>query len=338
MINDTTLYPLTYIINAPVDAPKGHSFLSFRLTEAFLITLFFAFLAVGYVEVSYRVLLHHYRNGKLARYFPLPTDREYTSNTINALAFIGPSVALYYFYLNPTINSESRWLSPSKAMSFKFNPIEIIIYLVAYMLMQHLFAELISCLENSDTMFYQMHTHAHSNKWVYKVTHALHHEYTHEMNLFTTAYAEAFENFYQTGTPWAMWTALSYHNFWLLNLPLYLNLTTTILGHSGFKSHPCFVQLNPLLYVVTKIFGVHLLTPSDHQVHHSQRRFNFGLYFRWQDKWHGTYQRAKTPSYKIDYWMKALKSGEYQAHGKAAAIDGKHQKVQLQFEETSWGF
>lgn len=51
------------------------------------------------------------------------------------------------------------------------------------------FVELIEHVADlcSDTMFYYMHTHAHADKWMYKMTHALHHEYTHEMNLFTTA-------------------------------------------------------------------------------------------------------------------------------------------------------
>lgn len=33
-----------------------------------------------------------------------------------------------------------------------------------------------------------------------------------------------------------------------------------------------------------------------------------------------------------------MKDGAYQAHGKAAAFDGKRKKVDLHFEETGWGF
>ncbi|KAF8580206.1 hypothetical protein K439DRAFT_1619969 [Ramaria rubella] len=347
-MNNVTSFPT---VEFPLDV---HSFWfpvwTLRVFQASLIVCLFSLSAVGYVEVSYRVLRHHYQNGKLKRYFPLPTNREYTSNLINAVAFISPAVFLYYFYLNPTKDPRSAWLSPARPMSFNFNPIEAIIYLVGYMFMH-------------DTMFYYMHTHAHADKWMYKMTHALHHEYTHEMNLFTTAYAEAFENFYQTGTPWAIWTAISFHNFWLLNLPLTLNLTTTskspapdrvskanfrsaVLGHSGYKAHPSvhenalkryFAHLNPVLYVVQKLFGAHLLSPSDHQAHHSHRRYNYGLYFRWQDKWHGTYHRANMPSYPVDYWTNLVKTGAYAAHGKSAALDGTRQKMQLQYEETAWG-
>ncbi|KZO91401.1 hypothetical protein CALVIDRAFT_602315 [Calocera viscosa TUFC12733] len=303
--------------------PPPVSFLQAAQVAATVIFLSVA--AVGYVEIVYRILRFQYHKGVLKRYYPLPSNRELYSNFRNAVAFISPPVLLYYFYMNPTVEQGPLWRIPTRPMSYRFNPLEMLVYLIGYMLMH-------------DTLFYFMHTHAHYDKWMYKHTHAMHHEYTHEMNVFTTAYAEAMENAYQTGIPWTIYTAVSCHNFWLLFVPLSLNLTTTILGHSGFQAHPVFGYLNPALYVAQKLFGRHMLTPSDHAAHHSQRRCNFGLFFRWQDKLHGTYVKAHIPCYTVEHWMKLLKDGQYHQRGKAAAIDGAHQVVELNFEELHWGF
>lgn len=61
---------------------------------------------------------------------------DFVQNLINAVAFISPAVYLYYFYLNPTADSSATWLSPAKSMSYRFNPLEIVVYLVGYMFMQ----------------------------------------------------------------------------------------------------------------------------------------------------------------------------------------------------------
>ncbi|KAL8283711.1 hypothetical protein RQP46_005506 [Phenoliferia psychrophenolica] len=144
-----------------------------------------------------------------------------------------------------------------------------------------------------DQWFYAMHVKSHNNRWLYNYMHKLHHEYTHSMNVFMTAYGELTENFVDVG---------------------------------------------------------YMLTPNDHQAHHLLRRYNYGLFFRFNDKFWGTYKKSTAVAYDVEYWATQVKSGE-EARGK---MDREHKKriplsyEEMQFEapvtpwweelEVAWGF
>ena len=151
---------------------------------------------------------------------------------------------------------------------------------------------------------------------------------------------------------------------WLLIAPFSLAVFTTLLGHSGghidpfsvlleshpigYRSHPSFVVFNPLIIPLLYTLGNQILTPGDHQVHHSHRRYNFGyadnnlnqnavndvfqtrLFFRFWDKYYGTYRRCEVRAKGVDHWVTTCKNmNEDDVKGKVG-LD--------RLVETQWGF
>ena len=108
-------------------------------------------------------------------------------------------------------------------------------------------------------------------------------------------------------------------------------------------------MFDPLIIPLVLIFGHKMLTPGDHQVHHSHRRFNFGyvpilrpmhishplkseplplrLFFRFWDKYYDTYRRCDVQAQDSEYWTQRCKE-----------IMSDEGKVTVsQMVETQWG-
>lgn len=73
-----------------------------------------------------------------------------------------------------------------------------------------------------------------------------------------------------------------------LTIVAFLNhqIARNVMGHSGTELMPCFWVDNPWTDWIT--------STTHHDLHHSDGRYNFGLYFTWWDRWMGT----EHPRYK----------------------------------------
>ncbi|MFA6219231.1 MAG: sterol desaturase family protein [Erythrobacter sp.] len=157
-----------------------------------------------------------------------------------------------------------------------------------------------------DTYFYWMHRALHHRR-LFRATH-LHHHLS------------------RTPTPWAAysfssWEAMAEAAF----MPLFLLLAAlagvafidyvifiylawmivrNVMGHSG-------IELFPAGWVDNKWLDW-LITNTHHDLHHSEGRHNFGLYFTWWDRWMGT----EHPRYRETFRSVTERARE----GKAAAV------------------
>ncbi|KAL2210027.1 hypothetical protein CC79DRAFT_1319012 [Sarocladium strictum] len=150
-----------------------------QLGESITWTLGLTAIAVLYSESIYQGTKALYFRGILKRYHPLPTERDYLSNYMNGVSFIGPCALLYFFFIDPSLSNRD-----ANRIDFSFNPFTFPVYLALYMI-------------GHDFYFSEIHRHSHVNKFIYRVLHQMHHEYTHDMNGFAVGYAEIVENFLQ---------------------------------------------------------------------------------------------------------------------------------------------
>lgn len=223
----------------------------------------------------------------------------------------------YCFFLDPSIAD-----ADATRIDYTFSPVSFPFYLGAYMI-------------GHDVYFSEVHRHSHVNKFIYRVLHQMHHEYTHDMNGFAVGYAEVIENFLQVGVPWLAWTWFSAPNVWNWLLPLSLTLFTTIVGHSCYQMHYAIAIFHPLIVPLQLLVGKHMLTPGDHQVHHSHRRFNYGLFFRYCDRLHGTYRRCDARARDIRYWSKRFQTEEMAMVGRGKLEKDMRTRRPLTYEEEA---
>lgn len=89
--------------------------------------------------------------------------------------------------------------------------------------------------------------------------------------------------------------------------PLSLITYITLVGHSGYLMSPLLMAFHPLVVPVVLVSGRRVLTPGDHQVHHSHRRYNFGLFWRGMDRWGGKHRRPVVRAHDVGFlaeWMR----------------------------------
>jgi len=142
-----------------------------------------------------------------------------------------------------------------------------------------------------DAYFYWMHRALHLKRF-FRATHLHHHKS-------------------RSPTPWAaysfsVWEGITEAAF----MPLYLfaismmgiapqgfvvflflwfMIFRNVIGHAGVELHPAGWVHTPWLDWIT--------TTTHHDLHHSEGRHNFGLYFTWWDRWMGT----EHPQYKARF-------------------------------------
>jgi sterol desaturase/sphingolipid hydroxylase (fatty acid hydroxylase superfamily) len=205
--------------------------------------------------------------------------------------------------------------------TWSFSPIAVLAYTFLYMAIH-------------DVYFYMIHSTFHSKRILYNHFHAMHHEYVYAMNVYCVGYAEVAENFLQVGVPWVVWTWIAGSNWFNWILPLSLVLFTTLVGHSGYRMSPLIAIFHPLVLPVVALTGRHMLTPGDHQVHHTHRRYNYGLFWRGMDKQFGTYRKCEVKAYDVTFWRKWHDAQQADSEEGRKWL-GRHN---TEFSEVEWGF
>ena len=154
----------------------------------------------------------------------------------------------------------TRIYSDIHAMPLWYWPVSVLIYLVAH-----------------DAWFYWTHRWMHRPR-PFRVAHAVHH----------------------ASRPPTAWAAMAFHPIEALTgavvipalvllVPIHVGALAAVLtvmtvmgvtNHMGWEIFPRAVWAGPL--------GGWVITASHHQRHHERYRCNYGLYFRWWDRWCGT--------------------------------------------------
>lgn len=266
--------------------------------------------AIVYSEILFSGTRYLYKSGRLLRYYPLPKDRSATTAWFNAMSFTIPTAIYAIVYRTGPI-------------SLAFNPIKMVWYMFLYMVIH-------------DTFFYWCHRTFHVFRPLYDRLHAMPHEYSYAMHVYIVGHAEIIENFLQVGIPWLTWTAIAGHNWWYWLVPLSFVLFSTLIGHSGYRSNGWLLIFHPLALPIAAASGSMMLTVGDHQMHHSHRRVNFGLFWRFWDKNQGTYRKCEARAHDYAYWQKWSQNEKTKEHdAQAKTWLGKNQ---VEFHEIEWGF
>lgn len=141
---------------------------------------------------------------------------------------------------------------------------------------------LIAMILFHDTYFYWTHRMMHHPK-LFRYFHRRHHKsnpptplaaYSFDISeaLVQAAFVPIW--FFIIPTPWTILAPFMLHQ-----------IARNVLAHSSFEFFPHNSEGRPLLDWLT--------TVSHHNLHHSNGRYNFGLYFSWWDRW----MRTESPNY-----------------------------------------
>ncbi|MEX0812971.1 MAG: sterol desaturase family protein [Chitinophagales bacterium] len=137
-----------------------------------------------------------------------------------------------------------------------------------------------------DTYFYWTHRWMHGKK-VYKRFHL-----THHLSINPSPWASytfsGLEGVIQSGIIWVLAFCIPMHEYALLSFTV-IAFVINVYGHLGY-------EIAPLWFRKTTIFKW-MATSTYHNLHHSKFNGNFGLYFRWWDKWMNT----EVPGYEKAY-------------------------------------
>lgn len=193
------------------------------------------------------------RRARLARQI----RREIGWSLLSAFLYAGPAaVALAAF-----LNGGTRIYTDLADRPIWWLPVSVALYLLAH-----------------DTWFYWTHRAMHRWPVLFRTAHAVHHE-----SRPPTAFAAmAFHPFEALSAAWlypAMVFLVPIHAGALV-LVLVIATIMAVTNHMG---HEMF----PRSWVHGR-FGRHVITASHHELHHRRYDANFGLYFRWWDRWCGT--------------------------------------------------
>lgn len=137
---------------------------------------------------------------------------------------------------------------------------------------------IVSYLFLHDAWFYWTHRAMHQWPWLFRKAHAVHHE----------------------SRPPTAWAAMSFHPWesisaaWLIPaltfvIPIHFGALGVVLGvmtFFGVTNHMGW-EIFPRRWV-EGWFGRHIISASHHDLHHSNYRSNYGLYFRFWDRLCGT--------------------------------------------------
>lgn len=128
-----------------------------------------------------------------------------------------------------------------------------------------------------DTYFYWSHRWMHGKK-LYKLIHLTHHKSINPSPWASFTFSVV-EGAAQSVIIWILAFLLPMHEIALLLFTV-IAFIINVYGHLGY-------EIMPLWYRKTKLFNW-IATSTYHNLHHSKFNGNYGLYFRWWDKWMGT--------------------------------------------------
>lgn len=145
-----------------------------------------------------------------------------------------------------------------------------------------LMAQLAVIILAHDTWFYWMHRALHHRR-LFRLTH-LHHHRSRTPTPWAAYSFSAFEGIAEAAFMPVFLLSAALVGVAYIDLALFLFLAWMILrnviGHAGVEVHPAGWVDTPWLDWLT--------TTTHHDLHHSEGRHNFGLYFTWWDRWMGT--------------------------------------------------
>lgn len=137
-----------------------------------------------------------------------------------------------------------------------------------------------------DTYFYWTHRWMHGKK-VYKRFHLTHHKSINPSPWASYTFSWL-EGIIQSGIIYVLAFCIPIHEMALILFTV-IAFVINVYGHLGY-------EIVPLWYRKTQAFKW-IATSTYHNLHHSKFNGNFGLYFRWWDKWMGT----EVPGYEKAY-------------------------------------
>jgi Delta7-sterol 5-desaturase len=191
--------------------------------------------------------------------------REISNSLITAAIFAGAA----YIFLYTELRDFSQLYTNTSDYAWWWMPLSVVVALIIH-----------------DTYFYWSHRIVHHPK-LYKKVHLEHHKSVNP----------------------SPWTSYSFH-FWegilqvlilpllIFIIPMHISMAIVfstfvlifnVLGHSGYEFIPAFIRKSPLFSIVA--------SATYHNLHHEKYNCNYGLYFRWWDKWMGTEHPEYTETY-----------------------------------------
>lgn len=137
-----------------------------------------------------------------------------------------------------------------------------------------------------ETYYYWLHRWMHKPK-VYKLIHKVHHD-SHITSPWTSFSFHPGEGILQSVIIPVVILFLPMHYWTIVSLLTFMTLTSAV-NHSNVEIYPKGFHRHWL--------GKWLIGATHHSLHHTQYRFNFGLYFTFWDKW----MKTESDKYPTDF-------------------------------------
>jgi sterol desaturase/sphingolipid hydroxylase (fatty acid hydroxylase superfamily) len=184
--------------------------------------------------------------------------------------------------LIPFVLEKVGWL-PGAALAASWGPVWF-------------WTSLVLMIVGHDAYFYWAHRAMHDPR-LFRRFHRRHH-LSHNPSPFT-AYSFDLGEAAIMGSFVPLWVLLVPTPWPAVGLFVLHQIVRNTLGHSGYEVMPAGRNGRPLIDWLT--------TTTHHDLHHSQARWNYGLYFTWWDRWMGT----EHPDYHAHFALAVGKHGAY---------------------------
>lgn len=146
-----------------------------------------------------------------------------------------------------------------------------------------------------ETYYYWIHRLMHHPK-LYKIVHKVHHD-SFIPSPWTAFSFHPIEAVLEALILPLMLFIIPVHYYTLLSYLMIMTISSVI-NHLNVEIYPEGFEKNKL--------GKWLIGATHHSLHHSQFRYNFGLYFTFWDKWTGT----ESPDFKATFQQKTKANNE----------------------------
>ena len=137
-----------------------------------------------------------------------------------------------------------------------------------------------------ETYYYWLHRWMHKPK-IYRLIHKRHHE-SHITSPWTSFSFHPVEGILQSVVVPVIILFVPMHYFTIMALLVFMTISSAI--------NHCNVEIYPKGFYKHWL-GKWLIGATHHSLHHTQYRFNFGLYFTFWDKW----MKTESEKYKTDF-------------------------------------
>lgn len=128
-----------------------------------------------------------------------------------------------------------------------------------------------------DAYFYFTHRAMHHRR-LFRMFHMRHHR-SHNPSPFSAYSFDIAEGVVQAAFA-PIWMMLIPTSWPVVGIFMIHQIARNTIGHCGYEIFPSNASGRPLFGFMT--------TVTHHDLHHSQGRYNYGLYFSWWDRWMGT--------------------------------------------------